>query len=56
VTADQVALQLTKQPGRRTCAGLRVLVRRHLEGHQSVWYGAHCFGHYGARGQALAAG
>jgi len=56
VTADQIALQLTKQPGRRTCAGLRVLVRRHLDGHHSVWYGARCFGRYGSRGQALAAG
>jgi transposase len=37
VTADQVALQLDWQPGRRTCAGLRVLVRRHLDGHHSVW-------------------
>src|SRR3989441_856680 len=32
VTADRVPLQLAKQPGRRTCAGLRVLVRRHLSG------------------------
>src|SRR5258707_404745 len=32
VTADRVALQLAKQPGRRTCAGLRVLIRRHLSG------------------------
>lgn len=53
VTADQVALQLGKQPGRRTCAGLRVLVRRHLDGHHSVWYGPRCFGRYDRRGQAL---
>src|SRR2546427_58362 len=39
VTADRVPLQLAKQPGRRTCAGLRVLVRRHLSGQHSVWYG-----------------
>jgi hypothetical protein len=36
VTTDRVPLQLTKQPGRRTCAGLRVLVRRHLSGQHSV--------------------
>lgn len=36
VTADRVVLQLAKQPGRRTCAGLRVLVRRHLSGQHSV--------------------
>ena len=53
VTADQVPLQLGKQPGRRTCAGLRVLVRRHLDGHHSVWYGPRCLGRYTLRGQAL---
>ena len=30
-------LQLAKQPGRRTCGGLRVQVRRHLDGSHSVW-------------------
>jgi hypothetical protein len=35
-----MARQLAKQPGRRTCAGLRVLVRHHLSGQQSMWYGA----------------
>jgi Helix-turn-helix domain len=55
VTADQVPLQLAKQPGRRTCAGLRVVVRRHLDGHHSVWYGTRCLGRYGPRGQALRA-
>src|SRR6266446_2073218 len=52
VTADRVALQLTKQPGRRTCAGLRVLIRRHLSGHYSVWYGARCLGRYDGQGRA----
>ena len=32
VVLDGVRLQLPKQPGRTTCAGLRVLVRRHLGG------------------------
>jgi transposase len=32
VTMPGVVLQIAKQPGRRTCAGLRVLVRRHLDG------------------------
>jgi hypothetical protein len=53
VSADRVALQLAKQPGRRTCAGLRVLVRRHLNGHHSVWYGARCLGRFNAHGQPL---
>jgi transposase len=53
VTTDRVALQLAKQPGRRTCAGLRVLVRRHLTGHFSLWYGARCLGRYDRHGRAL---
>ena len=51
VTTDRVALQLAKQPGRRSCAGLRVLVRRHLSGHHSVWYGARCFGRFDPHGR-----
>lgn len=53
VTADHVALQVDKQPGRRTCAGLRVLIRRHLDGHHTVWYGSRCFGRYDRRGQRV---
>jgi Helix-turn-helix domain len=56
VTADHVALQLDKQPGRLTCAGLHVLVRRHLDGHHSVWHGPRCFGRYDRGGQRLRAG
>src|SRR5438034_846440 len=55
VTADRVPLQLAKQPGRRTCAGLRVLVRRHLNGQHSVWYGGRCLGRYDPTGQPLRA-
>ena len=55
VTTDRLALQLAKQPGRRTCAGLRVLVRRHLTGHVSLWYGARCLGRYDRQGRALRA-
>jgi hypothetical protein len=55
VTADHVALQLDKQPGRRTCAGLRVLIRRHLDGYHSVWYGPRCFGRYDRGGQQIRA-
>jgi len=53
VTLERVALQLAKQPGRRTCAGLRVTVRRHLDGRHSVWRGTQCLGHYDATGQPL---
>lgn len=55
VTLEGVRLQIDKQPGRRTCAGLHVLVRRHLDGLHCVWFGARCFGHYDARGRRLAA-
>jgi hypothetical protein len=51
VALEGIRLQIDKQSGRRTCAGLRVLVRRHLDGQHCVWYGARCFGHYDARGR-----
>lgn len=53
VTIDEVALQLGKQPGRPSCAGLRVTVRRDIHGHLSVWQGARCFGRYDADGRPL---
>ena len=37
VTIDHLALQVRKQPGRRTCAGLDVVVRHHLDGRYSIW-------------------
>jgi transposase len=55
VTLDRLALQLAKQPGRRTCAGLRVLIRRHLDGQHTVWYGGRCLGRYDRQGRPLAA-
>jgi transposase len=50
VTLEQVALQIAKQPGRRSCAGLRVLVRRDLHGQHSVWHGTRCLGCYDPQG------
>ncbi|HMH50748.1 MAG TPA: ISNCY family transposase [Candidatus Acidoferrum sp.] len=55
VSADRLPLQLAKQPGRRTCAGLRVVVRHHLNGQHSVWYGGRCLGRFTAHGQPLRA-
>lgn len=53
VSFDGLALQLAKQPGRRSCAGLRVTVRRHLSGTHTVWRGPQCLGHYDAQGGPL---
>ena len=53
VTLDGVVLQLAKQAGRRSCAALRVLVRRHLDGRHSVWLGARRLGLFDARGRAV---
>lgn len=51
VTLDRVVLQLAPQPGRRTCAGLEVLVRRHLDGRHSVWRGPQRLGLFDAAGK-----
>jgi len=53
VTLAGVRLQIQKQRGRRTCAGLRVLVRRHLDGSHSVWWGTRRFGRYDHVGRPL---
>lgn len=48
-------LQLAKQPGRPTCAGLHVVVRRHLDGSHTVWRGPQCLGHYAPTGAPVPA-
>jgi transposase len=53
VVLDRVVLQVAKQPGRRTCAGLEVVVRRHLDGRHSVWRGPQRLGLYDATGQPV---
>jgi transposase len=53
VLLDGIVMQLAKQPGRRSCAELRVLVRRHLDGHHSVWHGARRLGLFDARGRLV---
>src|SRR5262249_33610437 len=53
VSVEGLALQLAKQPGRRSCAGVRVLVRRHLTGEHTVWRGPQCLGRYDAQGRPL---
>src|SRR5262249_58067511 len=56
VTLDTLALQIAKQPGRPTCAGLRVTIRRDVHGQLSVWHGARCFGRYDVQGGPLSGG
>ena len=53
VTMDGVALQIARQPGRATCAGLSVVVRRHLDGGYSVRRGVQIFGRYRADGRRI---
>ena len=54
VVLDDVVLQIPQQPGRRSCAGLGVTVRRTLHGGHSVWHGTQCWGHFDAAGRPLA--
>src|SRR5262245_6998662 len=48
VSFDARVFQLARQPGRRSCAGLRVTVRRHLSGEYSIWCGPRQLAHYPA--------
>jgi hypothetical protein len=48
---EGVVLQIEKQPGRRTCVGLSVEVRRHLDGGYSIRRGAQLLGTYDAQGR-----
>jgi transposase len=50
---DNVLLQVAKQPGRRTYDGVRVTVRRHLDGWTSVWHGTRCLGLYDDAGHII---
>jgi transposase len=48
VAFDGRAFQLARQPGRRSCAGLQVTLRRHLNGEYSIWNGTRRLGYYAA--------
>ena len=56
VAIDPVTLQVAKQPGRRTCAGLTVTVRRHLNGEYAIWRGPQRLGRFDATGRPVDAG
>jgi transposase len=49
---DGVLLQIEKQAGRRTCAGLSVEVRSHLDGGYTIRRGAQLLGAYDAEGRS----
>jgi transposase len=51
VVLDGTRLQIAKQPGRATCAGLEVTVRRHFDGSHTIWRGPSCWGRYDSRGR-----
>ena len=51
VGCDGVCLQVPKQKGRTTCAGLPLIVRRHLDGTYSVWRGAQKLASYNSQGR-----
>jgi transposase len=53
VTLDRVVLQISKQPGRRSCVGLEVLVRRHLDGRHTIWRGPQRLGVFSANGRPM---
>ena len=53
VSYENQILQLEPQPKRRTCVGLHVLVRHHLNGNYSIWKGPHLLGAYDANGQTI---
>ena len=53
VSVGAQILQLAAQPGRRSCAGLQVTVRHHLDGRRSVVQGARVLGCFSAAGHPL---
>ena len=50
VSLDRQILQIAPQPGRRTCAGVTVTVRQHLDGRYTIARGAQLWGTYRANG------
>ena len=46
VAFDGRTFQVARQPGRRSCVGLQVTIRRHLTGEYSIWTGARQLGQY----------
>jgi hypothetical protein len=55
VTCGKIALQISKQPGRKTCAGLAVMVRQHMDGRWSIHRGTQRLGRYEPDGRPVEA-
>jgi transposase len=53
VSVDRRTLQIGPQPGRRSCVGLCVTVRHHLDGRITISQGARLFGTFTATGQPM---
>ncbi len=53
VSCGKLSLQLSKQPGRRTCAGLAVVLKHHLDGRWSIHRGTQVLGRYDERGRPV---
>lgn len=53
VCLERQVLQIAAQPGRRSCVGLHVTVRRHLDGHYTICRGTQRLGRFGADGRPM---
>jgi transposase len=53
VTCGKLAFQIAKQPGRRTCSGLAVVVKQRLDGAWSIHRGLQVLGRYDAHGRPV---
>jgi hypothetical protein len=53
VCLERQVLQIAAQPGRRSCVGLQVTVRRHLDGHYTIGRGAQRLGRFHPDGRPM---
>lgn len=53
ISVGRRTLQINPQPGRRSCAGLEVTVRHHLDGRITISQGARLFGTFTATGEPV---
>jgi transposase len=53
VTCGKLSFQISKQPGRRTCSGLAVVVKQRLDGAWSIHRGLQVLGRYDEHGRPV---